>query len=217
MLISLSISFLYSNIVLIYCMYRDFKYRKISNKILIIFLLTGSLLAFTEDVGVILSNFTFLLIKIWFLFLVFLFSFMLFGLKVIGGADGKLLIMVALLNPIHKFNFQWIFSFFFVFLFLYLLLLFFIYLFNSNLTKNSSYNMILGLNENLKPSHKIFIILFYKFLDYSRIRKYTDEKFILKSLNLYFSHKKEKFQILTQFRPPLVILILFTNIYIFLN
>ncbi|MFW9820919.1 MAG: prepilin peptidase [Candidatus Thorarchaeota archaeon] len=212
MIKNLSVNIIYSNIILIYCMYRDIKYRKISNKLLIGFLIVGSFIAVIEDLEIIINNITFLSIKLFFIFLVFLFSFTLFCLKMIGGADGKLLIMVTFLSPTQGFNFDWIFTFFFVFMFLYLLLTAFNSLFNNLIFKNNSNKMLHGLEENLKLSHKIFVIIFYKFLDFSQIRNYTDEKFILKSLNLFFNEKKEKFQILTQFRPPLVILILLTNI-----
>ena len=77
--------------------------------------------------------------------------------------------------------------------------------------------MIHGLEENLARSNKIFVLIFYKFLDFSQISKYSDEKFVLKALNLFFNEKKERFQILTQFRPPIVILILLTNIFLLLN
>ena len=216
MIINLNISFFYSNIILIYCLSRDIKYRKISNKFIIGFLLTSSLIVFTEYLGIYDNLIIFTLTKISFLFFAFLFSLTLYCFKIIGGADGKLLIILAFLYPTHSFNFQWIFSFFSVFLTLYVLLMLVNFLLNNGLSGNNSYDMLHGLEEKLSISHKIFIILFYKFLDFSQINSYTDEKFILKSLNLFFNEKKEKFQILTQFRPPLAILILFTNNYILL-
>ncbi len=217
MILNLKISFFYSNIILIYCLYRDIKYRKISNKVIIRFLLISSLIVFTEDLGIYNNLVIFVLTKIYFLFFVFLFSLILFCFKIIGGADGKLLIILAFLYPTHSFNFQWIFTFFFIFLFLYVLLMLVNFLLNNGLSGNNSYDMIHGLEEKLPIPHKVFIILFYKFLDFSQINSYTDEKFILKSLNLFFNEKKEKFQILTQFRPPLAILILLTNNYVLLN
>ena len=152
-----------------------------------------------------------------FLFFVFIFSFVLFCLKIIGGGDGKLLIMLAFFNPTHRFTFQWIFSFFLIFLFLYLILGLVNYFFINVLSRNNSYDMIHGLKENFSFLRKIFVIVFYKFSDFSQISRKTNEKFALKSLNLFFNEKKEKFQILTQFRPPLVILIFFTNNFILLN
>jgi Flp pilus assembly protein protease CpaA len=210
-------SFFYTNIVLIYCMYRDIKYRTISSKTFIGFLLIGGLLTFTVDLDIYNNLYVFLLSKVFFLFFVFLFSFILFCLKIIGGSDGKLLILLTFLNPIHKFTFQLIYSFFFLFLCLYLTLILVNSLFINILSKNNSCDMINGLQENLTLSNKIFIILFYKFLDFSQINKYTNEKFVLKSLNLFYNKKKEKFQILTQFRPPLIILIFITNNYMLLN
>ena len=198
-------------------MYQDIKYRKISNKILISFFLVGSIITFTEDFDVYNNLFYFVLIKVIFFIIIFLFSFILFCLKLIGGSDGKLLIMLVFFYPIEKFNLQWIFSFFFVFLSLFLLFVLVNYKITNVLSRNNLYDMIYGLKENLTYLHKIFIVLFFKFLDFSAISKYTNEKFVVKSLNLFYNEKKEKFQILTQFRPPLVILIFFTNIWMLVS
>jgi len=125
MILNINYSFFYTNIVLIYCMYQDIKYRKISNKILIGFLVIGCLIAFTEDFDIYNNISVFVVTKVFFLFFVFIFSFILFCLKIIGGSDGKLLIMLAFFNPTHRFNFQWIFFFFFVFFFFYFFFFFF--------------------------------------------------------------------------------------------
>lgn len=217
MFLSINLFFFYTNIVLIYCMYRDIKFRKIPNKAIIGFLLIGSLLAFTEDLDIYNNILIFIITKVFFLFFAFIFSFVLFCLKIIGGSDGKLLIMLTFSYPIYRFNFQWLFSFFFVFLFLYLILGVVNYLFNNFLSNNNSYDMIYSLEENVSFLHKVFIITFYKFLDFSQINRYTNEKFVLKSLNLFYNKNKGKFQILTQYRPPLVILIFFANNYIILK
>ena len=217
MIVSINLFFFYTNIVLIYCMYRDIKFRKIPNKTIIGFLLIGSLLAFTEDLDIFNDIHIFIITKVFFLFFAFIFSFVLFCLKIIGGTDGKLLIMLTFFYPIYRFNFQWLFSFFFVFLFLYLILGGVNYLFNNFLSNNNSYDMIYSLEENVSFLHKVFIITFYKFLDFSQINRYTNEKFVLKSLNLFYNKNKGKFQILTQYRPPLVILIFFANNYIILK
>jgi len=217
MIVSINLFFFYTNIVLIYCMYRDIKFRKIPNKTIIGFLLIGSLLAFTEDLDIFNDIHIFIITKVFFLFFAFIFSFVLFCLKIIGGTDGKLLILLTFFYPIYQFSFNWLFSFFFVFLFLYLILGVVIYLFNNFLSNNNTYNMIYSLKENFSFLRKVFIVIFYKFLDFSQINRYTNEKFVLKSLNLFYSKKKGTFQILAQYRPPLVVLIFFTNNYIILN
>lgn len=198
-------------------MYWDIKYRKIPNKVFIAFLLIGILLAFTGDLDIFNNISIFILTKTFFLLFVFFLSFILFSLKMIGGADGKLLIMLAFFNPTHRFKFELIFSYFFVFLFLYLLLELVIYLFIKGLSKNNSYNMIYSLKENFSYLRKIFIKFFYRFLDFSHLNRYKDEKFVIRSLNLFFNEKKEKFQVLAQFKPPVVILIFLTNNFILLN
>ncbi|MFX0046862.1 MAG: prepilin peptidase [Candidatus Hermodarchaeota archaeon] len=217
MILGINFSFFYTNILLIYCMYQDIKYRKISNKVLIGFLLIGSVLTFTEELDSYKNILIFVLIKLFFLFFVFFLSFILFSLKMIGGADGKLMIMLAFLNTTHRFMFEIIFSYFFVFLFLYLLLELVNYFFINVLSRNNSYSMIYGLKENFSFLHKMFFKFFYRFLDFSHITRYKNEKFVLRSLNLFYNEKKEKFQVLTQFKPPVVILIFLTNNYMLLN
>ncbi|MFX1288452.1 MAG: prepilin peptidase, partial [Promethearchaeota archaeon] len=67
MILGINFSFFYTNILLIYCMYQDIKYRKISNKVLIGFLLIGSVLTFTEELDSYKNVFIFVLIKLFFL------------------------------------------------------------------------------------------------------------------------------------------------------
>ena len=213
MILNVIFSLFYTNIVLIYCMYRDIKYREISNETLFGFLLIGSILIFTEVTASYYNIFILIFTKLFFLLLVAIFSFILFCLKAIGGSDGKLLIMLIFFYPTQKLNFSLIFSFFFVFLFLNFFLMLARYIFFKIHVRNSTLEMLYGLLERLTFSHKVFIIIFYRFLDFSQIENYRNNSYIIKSLNLLYNRKKEKFQILAQYRPPLVILIFFMNNY----
>ncbi len=209
--------FFYSNIVLFYCMYRDIKFRIIPNKVLSVLLLIGSFLFFIELLHFYNNVLIFIIVKIWFLFFAFFLSFLLFCLKIIGGSDGKLLTMLFLFNPIYYLNFQWLFLFFSVLLLLYLILGIISYLITHNLTNKNVYEMFFSENENFSKMHKIFIEIFYKFRDFSQLNKFNDEKYLLKSLILFYNNKTEKIQFLTQYRPPIVILIFFTYNFLILN
>ncbi len=209
--------FFYSNIVLFYCMYRDIKFRIIPNKVLSVLLLIGSFLFFIELLHFYNNVLIFIIVKIWFLFFAFFLSFLLFCLKIIGGSDGKLLTMLFLFNPIYYLNFQWLFLFFSVLLLLYLILGIISYLITHNLTNKNVYEMFFSENENFSKMHKIFIEIFYKFRDFSQLNKFNDEKYLLKSLILFYNNKTEKFQFLTQYRPPIVILIFFTYNFLIFN
>ncbi len=209
--------FFYSNIVLFYCMYRDIKFRIIPNKVLSVLLLIGSFLFFIELLHFYNNVLIFIIVKIWFLFFAFFLSFLLFCLKIIGGSDGKLLTMLFLFNPIYYLNFQWLFLFFSVLLLLYLILGIISYLITHNLTNKNVYEMFFSENENFSKMHKIFIEIFYKFRDFSQLNKFNDEKYLLKSLILFYNDKTEKIQFLTQYRPPIVILIFFTYNFLIFN
>ncbi len=209
--------FFYSNIVLFYCMYRDIRFRIIPNKVLSVLLLIGSFLIFIEFLHFYNNILIFIIVKIWFLFFAFFLSFLLFCLKIIGGSDGKLLTMLFLFNPIYYLNFQWLFLFFSVLLLLYLILGIISYLITHNLTNKNVYEMFFSENENFSKMHKIFIEIFYKFRDFSQLNKFNDEKYLLKSLILFYNNKTEKIQFLTQYRPPIVILIFFTYNFLIFN
>jgi len=55
---------------------------------------------------------------------------------------------------------------------------------------------------------------FYKFLDYSKLSMYREGKYIFKSLFLIYNNEKKKIQVLVQIRPPLIILIIFTYLFV---
>ena len=120
MILNVCVCFFYSNIVLFYCLYRDIRFRIIPNKVLSGFFLIGSFLIFIEFLHFYNNIIIFMIVKIWFLFLAFFLSFILFCLKIIGGSDGKLLTMLFLFNPIYYLNFQWILQFFFPFYYYYI-------------------------------------------------------------------------------------------------
>jgi hypothetical protein len=91
------------------------------------------------------------------------------------------------------------------------------YLITHNLTNMNVFEMLFIENENFSKIQKIFIEIFYKFIDFSQLNKSTGEKYLLKSLILFYNNKTEKFQFLTQYRPPIVILIFFSYNFLIFN
>ncbi len=81
------------------------------------------------------------------------------------------------------------------------------YLINS--VFRDKYSFIVFLNSNLKYSvfKRFYIKSFYKFIDYSKLSEYNEEKSLIKSIFLVFNNKKRVLQVLVQTRPPLIILI----------
>jgi len=67
--------------------------------------------------------------------------------------------------------------------------------------------MLHALNEKISYPRGVFLKLFYRFMDFSQIYKYSDAKLQLKSLTLFYNKEREKFQFLAQIRPPIAVLI----------
>lgn len=75
--------------------------------------------------------------------------------------------------------------------------------------------ILFDLNLKFSVFKRFYIKSFFKFLNYSKLSKYKTEKMILKSNLLIYNNNKNRFQILIQYRPPLIIIIIFTYILIF--
>ena len=149
--------------------------------------------------------------------LAFIFSFSLFCLKMLGGSDGKLIIFLFFAFPILDFNFRLFFSFFSYLIILFLLLVSCNYLFNSILTISHPYNMLFALNEKISYPRGAFLKLFYRFLDFSQIIKYSNTKLQMRSLMLFYNEEREKFQFLAQIRPPIAVLIFLSYDFLIIN
>jgi len=209
--------FYYSNVVLLYCMYRDVCFRKIPNRSLVFFFIVGFVLTFIEAQNFYANLIVFAIYKSIIVLLAGIFSFWLFCLKLIGGSDGKLIIFLFFAFPILGFNFHLFFSFF-----LYLIILFFLlvslnYLFNRIFTKSHPNNMLHALDEKISYLRSIFLKLFYKLLDFSQINEYSITKFQMKSLTLFYNEEREKFQFIAQIRPPIAVLIFLSYDFLMVN
>ena len=65
---------------------------------------------------------------------------------------------------------------------------------------------------------RLYIKCFYKFINYSKLSNYKEEKSLIKSFFLVFNNQKRVIQVLVQYRPPLIALIILTYLSIcFLN
>ena len=77
--------------------------------------------------------------------------------------------------------------------------------------------MLHALNEKISYPRGVFLKLFYGFMDFSQINKHSDVKFQIKSLTLFYNEEREKFQFLTQIRPPIAVLILISYDFLMIN
>jgi len=198
-------------------MYRDICFRKIPNRSLVFFFIAGFVLTLIEAQNFYTNLMIFAICKSIIVLLAFIFSFSLFCLKLIGGSDGKLIIFLFFALPILGFNFNLFFSFFSYLFILFLLLVSCNYLFNRFLTKSHPYNILHALIKKISYPRGWYLKLFYKFLDFSQINKYSDTKLQMKSLTLFYNEEREKFQFLAQIRPPIAVLIFISYDFLMIN
>lgn len=205
-------------IIFLFFIYLDIRFRKIPQWCFIFSFIIGAILNFFEFIIFFEKITIIVFLKIFILLFVFSLSLILFILKIIGGSDGKFFIFIFFVHPILFLSVTVIFSFFLIFS------LFFVIFFMVNLILNNifgdGFSFILYFNLKFKLSifKKAYLKSFYRFFNYSDLCDYIERQHYIKSLNLIYNFKKNKFQILCQIRPPLMVFI-FLSYYIifFLN
>ncbi len=141
---------------------------------------------------------------------------MLFNLKVIGGSDAKLTILIFLVHSIKHLNIYFISNFFLLFSVFFILVFVVNFILNNNFKNNCSFTIL--FNSNLESSFffKFYTKFFCNFSNILKLKGIKDEKYQIKSYFLVFNYRKESIQILIQFRPPLIILIIFAYFFCYL-
>lgn len=207
-------SFIILNVFFSIFLFFDLKYRQVP---LVVFKIYGLIV-------IVLSTFeyylfhkhlvSFIFFKLLIGFFVFFLSLILFSLSIIGGSDGKLLILIFLVYPLLVLNFTVILTFFLIFSLLFVMFFLINLAINSSLKKSLSFFLIFNTHSKISAIKKYFIKSFYKFHNFSELGDYMEEKSLIKSLNLVYNVEINKFQILCQNRPPLIIIIVLSNIII---
>jgi len=211
----LAINFTLLGIIFLFFIYLDIKFRKIPQRYFIFSYIVGLGLNFLEFIIFFEKIAILIYLKIFVLIFVFSLSFILFILKIIGGSDGKLFILIFFVHPILFLNVTVIFSFFLFFSLLFVFLFMINLIFNNNFGDSFSYTLFFNLSYKLSILKKAYLKSFYRFLNYSNLNDYIERKYYIKSLNLIYNLKKNKFQILCQIRPPLIVLIILSYYIIF--
>jgi len=208
-------NFIVKNIIMASSLIYDLKYRRIPNTF---FKYISIIVLFFNFIDFILSSYSiaiFFITKfLTFFFMVFI-TFILFNLKIFGGADAKLVIILFLLIPINFFYFSLIFKYlmlFFVFQAGYIIINFI----NNYCRNKCSFTQFFMINGKSSKFNRFYLTLFYKFSNYSDLDLLDDYKFLIKDCSLYFNFKDEKFQLLTQFRPPLILMIIIIYYFLFI-
>jgi len=137
---------------------------------------------------------------------VFFFTSLLYYFKIIGGSDGKLLIFIFITIPFIEVHFNFISFYFFLFSLLYFGMVSLNFAVNSRIRSKDVFHMLFSLDYNLSFLKKFYIKSFYRFSDFSKLLNYKDDKYRITSISLYYNAYFGKFNLLTQSRPPLILL-----------
>ena len=205
-------------IILFVSLYSDLKYRVIPNKViknLFIFCLFINFIEFL----LVYDNITLIFIlKISYFCLIFLVSLLLFSLKIIGGSDGKLMILIFLIHPVKFLNLNFVISFFLLLSLIFCSVFFFNLLYNSFFNNSFSFEILFAINQNISTLRQIYFKIFCNFTILAKIYDYEDNKKTLVCSYIIYNIYRNRFQSLVQYRIPLVAIIMFSYyLVIFLN
>ncbi len=80
----------------------------------------------------------------------------------------------------------------------------------NNVIKNSaSFDMFFNFHLKISNFKKIYFKTFYKFINFSELASYQEDKVLIKSpIVIIYNPLKIKFQIIAQYRPPIVIILI---------
>ena len=194
-------------IIFLISIYSDLKYRIISNKLIKIFLIFSLCINFFEFL-LVYDNFTWIIImKITYFCLIFLISLILFSLKIIGGSDGKLIILIFLIHPIKFLHLNFIISFFLMISLIFCSIFFFNMLYNSFFNNSLSFEILFIVNQNISTLWKIYIKIFCNFTILTKIDNYEDNKKAMVCSDIIYNFYRKRFQSLVQYRIPFVLII----------
>ena len=201
-------------IILFISLYFDLKFREIPNKFLKIFFLFSLVLNICEFLFLLTDLLLSLIVKIIIFLIVFLISLLLFSLKIIGGSDGKLILLIFSIHPVKYLNYYNVLLFF-LFYSLFFLIFFFFNLIINCTDKNSYLFQIYFDFHGRGRINSLFIKMFYKFVSLSKLKDKSSDKFFIETLFIIYNNKKRRIQILLQYRPPLMIICLTSYYLIF--
>jgi len=149
--------------------------------------------------------FKILIIKLLVFFSTFITSFILYQLKIIGGADGKVIIYIFCSQPSYYLNIYFFFFYFLIFSILFII--FFALNLVINFSAKNSIAFIFFFNDRIKIKilKRFYFRSFFRFINFTQLNNLSENAYQI-YLYLIYNHKIEKFQVLCQIRPPLIII-----------
>lgn len=190
--------------VLISCSFFDFEKRTISLS-LFKFFLVGNITIFILEISFTFQNniYHVLVLKSLIIVIVFSYSFFLYIFKIIGGADGKLFIILFMNHPLIYLNFFTINLFFLLFSIGFIIIHIGQILSNIKSGYEIFFYFVNKDTHNISKIKTIFTLAFYRFSD-TKILKINSRKGRIKSNYFIYNAKKREFQLLICNRVPLI-------------
>lgn len=192
-------------LILIIALYLDIRFRKISNdylKILFIYSLFINFVEFTFNYEVFIMI---MITKLILLVIVFLITFWLFVLKIMGGGDAKLILIVFLIHPSNYLNLFRVLLFFLLFSFSFLTHIIIKIIYDDVRNKNYAFQILFNFYLKISNFKKAYIKAFYKIFALTELRNTDLDKINLSNFFIIYDYKKRQFQIIIQYRIPLII------------
>lgn len=143
------------------------------------------------------------------------FSLILFSLKVIGGGDGKLIIIIFFVHPTKYLKISYIFLFFLILSLLFLVFFFTNYLSNSFTKISYSFDIFFNLGFKISILKKLFIRMFYHFFSFSKIINYREVKKSLRGQFIIYNSKTGSLQFLAQYKFPFVLICILSYYFLY--
>lgn len=178
----------------------------ISNRILIIFLGCCLFLNILEFFIFYKTFLVFLILKIFIFLITAFLAFLLFSLKILGGSDGKLIIIIFITYPMRFLKITNILCFFLILSFLFLIIFFTNYLINCFSKDSFSFDILFNLGYKISIFKKFFIKMFYSFFPFLKFKKYREIKRSIRSQFIFYNNRTNSFQYLAQYKFPFVLI-----------
>jgi len=151
---------------------------------------------------------------VFLLFCLFI-DFYLFLIKIFGGADCKLTILLFLLVPYPKLTLNFILFFYAFFSLYYFSLISILFFLNKTKRKNISFNILFATKDIQNCLKKVFLRIYFCFKDLRNLGTLNNNKYIIVNPELMYNYIIFKLQILIQYRFPLIPLIILAYISAF--
>jgi Flp pilus assembly protein protease CpaA len=196
-------------------LFYDLKYRRVPRVFFKICCIITVILNLLEYYSFSIHPLSFIFSKMLYGISAFILSLILFSLTIIGGSDGKVIILIFFVHPILFLNFTVLFSYFFIFSLLFIILIVINFTLNNRPRKNISFLLIFNTYSIISFARKSYIKGFFKFKNFSELDFHMEEKSLVKSLYLVYNAEINKFQLLCQSRLPLILPIIISYYIIF--